>query len=117
MTSTTRARLPNVRHEQRRHDRLQGIPLRTERHFQRQPGAEAQVGLQHVRLGRKRIHLQEGDARNCQRELTILLMMIGDDDNEGGDGGGVVDDDDDDDDDNDDDDEGGDGGDDDHDGD
>ncbi|XP_045404989.1 hippocalcin-like protein 1 isoform X1 [Lemur catta] len=57
-----RARLPHLRHQRRRHHRLPGVHHRAERDLAGQAGAEAQVGLQHVRPGRQRLHQPQRDA-------------------------------------------------------
>ena len=63
-----RARVPHLRRQRRRHDRLPGVHHRAERDVARQAGAEAQVGVQHVRPGWERIHQQGGDAGDCAGE-------------------------------------------------
>ena len=63
-----RSRVPYFRHEQRRDDRLPRVSLRAERDVTGKAGGQAQVGVQHVRSGRERVHFQTGDARDRQRE-------------------------------------------------
>jgi hypothetical protein len=69
------ARIQDVRRERRRHDRFSGIPLRSQRNVPRQVGAEVKVGLQHVRLGRQRVHLAARNAGNrngmCQVSKSL----------------------------------------------
>lgn len=56
------ARLPNLRQERRRHHRLPRVHLRPVHHLAGQLRAEAQLGLQHVRPGRRRQDHAGGDA-------------------------------------------------------
>ena len=41
----------------------------TQRHFPGKVGAEAEVGLHHVRPGRQWVHHEAGDARDRHRHL------------------------------------------------
>ena len=41
----------------------------TQRHFQGKVGAEAEVGLHHVRPGRQWVHHEAGDARDRHSDL------------------------------------------------
>ncbi len=66
------ARLPNFWHQRRRNDRLPGVHHRLERDVTGQAGAEAEVGLQHVWPGRKRVHQPRGDAGDCTGEQETL---------------------------------------------
>lgn len=43
---------------------MQGIPMCTLDDLARKAGAETQMGIQHVRPGRKRVHIAPGDARD-----------------------------------------------------
>ena len=56
------ARLQDLRQERRRHHRLQRVHLRPVHHITRQLRAETQLGLQHVRPGRRRQDHTGGDA-------------------------------------------------------
>ena len=48
---------------------MKRVPLCTQRHFQGKVGAEAEVGLHHVRPGRQWVHHEAGDARDRHRHL------------------------------------------------
>lgn len=56
------ARLQDLRQERRRHHRLQRVHLRVVHHISGQLRTEAQLGLQHVRPGRRRQDHTGGDA-------------------------------------------------------
>ena len=48
---------------------MKRVPMCTQRHFQGKVGAEAEVGLHHVRPGRQWVHHEAGDARDRHRHL------------------------------------------------
>ena len=70
-TSVRRARVPHVRRQRRRHDRLPGVPVRALGDVTRPTRAEAQVGLLHVRPGRQRLHQPARDAGDRHGEAMI----------------------------------------------
>jgi len=68
-----RARLPHLRRQRRRDDRLQGVHHRPERDVSRSAGPEAEVGVQYVRPGWQWIHQQGGDAGDRVGEWTVAV--------------------------------------------
>ena len=48
---------------------MKRVPMCTQRHFQGKVGAEAEVGLHHVRPGWQWVHHEAGDARDRHRHL------------------------------------------------
>lgn len=48
--------------------------MRAERDVEGEAGAEAQVGLQHVRLGWERVHLTTGDAGDCDGMFCLFML-------------------------------------------
>lgn len=66
------ARIQDIRRERRRHDRFSGISLRPQRNVPWQVGAEVKVGLQHVRLGRQRVHLAARNAGNRNGTCQVV---------------------------------------------
>ena len=71
-----RACVPHVRQRQQQLDRLPGVHMCAERYLARQTRGQTQVGIQHVRLGRRRKHFKTRDARDRHGNYLLLFLVL-----------------------------------------